>query len=150
MAVVGITHFFSPRSSALVGLYLAATMLFDVVEARSYLASGKDTVPAFASIFIAPLKLCLLVLEETSKVPELTDNSSLQSFENGAGNGFWTRRLFLWLNKTLFIGFRKLISTDDLDELSKKYSSAQLHDKFKSVWVTSEYIRLPSGLCYVH
>ena len=47
------------------------------------------------------------------------------------------RSLFLWLNKILFLGFRRIVSIDDLPDLSCEFSSKTLWKEFAPVWAKS-------------
>ncbi|KAM4067250.1 ABC transporter [Hirsutella rhossiliensis] len=62
-------------------------------------------------------------------------------------SGFWGRSLFLWLNSTLLIGFRSIISVGDLQDLGPALSSTRLFAKFEPFWAKAWTANKSSPYC---
>lgn len=133
------SHFHSVQSTALTSIYLSVTVLLDATKARSYFTRDETDLTAFASLAIASasVKLIIIALEELSKRKLMTDETLRTSKGREAFCGFWNRSLFLWLNKILFLGFRRIVSIDDLPDLSYEFSSKTLWKEFAPVWAKS-------------
>ncbi len=117
-------HRHAVESSPFPALYLFATLLFDIAKARSYfLRSSIGFYPlACITTAITVLKLFLLILGELPKRYQVKRGDlGLES-----KYGFWGRTFFIWLNSTLFLGFRNIISPDDLPDLDPSFTSARL------------------------
>lgn len=138
--VVVYSHFHSVQSSALASIYLSVTMLLDVTKARSYLERNESELTAIASLALtsASAKFVIVVLEEISKRDLLIDEELRKSQGKEEFCGFWNRSLFLWLNKTLFLGFCRIIRTTDLPNLACEFSSEALWRAFAPVWAKSK------------
>ncbi len=132
--VVGVAHRFSLRSSALVSIYLTLTVMFDAAKIRSYFARDDTHSLAYASIVAVAIKGILLILEEIPKRPSIADEEVRKSVGNEAVSGFWSRSLFVWLNDLLLLGYRSIITVDDLEELGPEFASETLHKSFSLVW----------------
>ncbi|KAG6006407.1 hypothetical protein E4U21_007073 [Claviceps maximensis] len=123
-------------SSAFLSIYLSVTMLFDVAKARScFLRPDLGSIGAL-KITTVVLKLFLLLVIETSKRPLLRSALFQPSMGPEVTSGFWTRSLFLWLNRTLLTGFQRVMSVDDLGDLGPEFDSSMLLVKFRSRWET--------------
>jgi hypothetical protein len=107
-------------------------MLFNVAQARSHILRDEPAAFGALQIVLAVLKVCLVSLEEVPKHGSFRDTvgSSEKSPETLAG--FWNRSLFVWLNKTFFIGFRNIISVDSLPPLD--FSTDELSTWFQNDW----------------
>lgn len=97
----------------------------------------------------AALKGALIFLGEVSKRRHLRD-PRLQQVGSEFTSGFLNRSLFLWVNRTLVIGYRKVLDLEDLQQLGPEFSSTYLSDKFIAVWDKGKSIHLDfwdSTLC---
>lgn len=127
-------HRRSVRSSSVVGLFLSATMLFDATRARSYgMRDGLQTLSALAGLEAA-WKLGILLLEEVSKKSLVQDQQALGPEMT---SGFWNRSLFVWLNEMLLLGFKNVISVDDLPQMGPSFESEMLHEQFQQQWAAA-------------
>jgi hypothetical protein len=131
-------HQRSLRSPALLGIYLALSTLFDVVRSRSYFLRPGYYVFGFLSVATGALKLLLLILEEIPKTSRFVPGPQL-AVGSEARSGFWNRTLFIWLNRTLLRGFRKVLTVDDLENLGLEFTSEYLLSIFLEKWNTSEF-----------
>lgn len=125
-------------SSALLSIYLSVTMLFDMAEARScFIRPGLGSIGAL-KVATAVLKLLLLLVTEMSKRPLLRSALFQPSMGPEVTSGFWTRSLFLWLNRTLLTGFKRVMSVDDLGDLGPEFDSDRLLVQFRLRWSTGK------------
>ncbi|TQW00300.1 ABC bile acid transporter [Cordyceps javanica] len=132
-ALIYVEHIYTITPSALVSLYLTVALVFDIARARSYfLRNGLDVVGRLA-VTTAVLESSLVLLLEISKRALVRDGISA-TFGREAFSGFWNRRLFLWINSTLLLGFRSILSVDDLPDLGPEFDSQHLHTKFTQHW----------------
>jgi hypothetical protein len=128
-----IDHSRSPRPSVLLSIYLSITLLLDGVQARTLFVSadGKPEV-IYSSLFCAAvaLKAPMLLLEAKQKTPWVHWNEKDHSPEETSG--VFSIGVFFWLNKIFMLGYRKVLSVDDLYPLDKALDSRALHEKFSS------------------
>jgi hypothetical protein len=132
------------QSSALTSLYLLITFLYDVARAKAYyfhmpVAGRLTSLAAAGAIF----KLCLLFLLEISKRGLIQDPQIRQNASDEAVSGFWSRSFLVWLHSTLFLGFRTIISVDDLGALDPDFSSQALSERLEHSLRKSESIIVP-------
>lgn len=138
MSTVCAEHRHSLRPSTLLSIYLSITVLFDIARARSYFRRPGMATHGGLLTGIAFFKASLAILEEVSKRSLFKSQRGRSSLGPECTSGFWTRSLFLWLNSTLFLGFRRILSADDLDDIGPKFSSARLLKKFELYWAASK------------
>lgn len=120
------------ESSPLPALYLFITLIIDITKTRSYfLRSATGLYPlACITAAIAALEAILLVLGELPK----RYNAKGDNLGPEATRGFWGRTFFIWVNSTLFLGFRNILSPKDLPDLDPSFSSARLAAQFEPIW----------------
>lgn len=134
IALVYLEHRRSLQSSAFISLYLALTLLLDIVKSRSYFSTqGLHTI-AWLSTASCVVKLALVLLEDVSKRTNIKDLAVRKSVSRELTCGFWTRALFLWLNPTLTLGYKTILQVDDLGYLGDNFSSEYLSAKFEPIW----------------
>lgn len=134
LAIVYVEHRRSLRSSSFLSAFLSITMLFNVARARSYISRGRlDTFGAL-QVAIAILKLALISLEELSKQSLFRPGDGRSSIGPEMRGGFWNRSLFVWVNNTLLIGFRNVITVKELPEIGLEFSTERLSAKFQKTW----------------
>lgn len=127
-------HRRSIKPSTLLSIYFGITVFLDGAKARSYLLrSGLDGIGAI-QVAVAVVKFILLVLEERPKKLGLQNKNLRDFFGKEALSGFWSRSLFLWLNDVFLIGFRRIITLQDLGNLGPEFSTADLSNKFGVIW----------------
>lgn len=127
-----LEHSKSLRPSALLNTYLFFSLLFDVVRARILWLRGDDI--SFSALFTASLamKAIMLILESWRKSPlgEMRNKSPEESA------GIFALSLFLWLNRLVIHGFRKLLLMEDLYPMAEKMSAESLHHEFWAKWTS--------------
>lgn len=134
IALVYLEHRRSVSSSVFISLYLASTLLLDIVKSRSYFSTQSLQTIAGLSAASCVVKLALLLLEEVSKRAYIKDGAVRESVSRETTCGFWTRALFLWLNPTLTLGYKTILQVDDLGYLGDNFSSEYLAAKFEPIW----------------
>jgi hypothetical protein len=92
----------------------------------------------------AALKLAILLLDEISRRGLIQSSLLRASMSPEATSGFWSRILFLWLNSTLFLGFRNILSVGDLRDMGPEFDSENLHARFQAKWATGEAVSITS------
>lgn len=131
-----VEHSHALQASSLLSIYLTIGILLDATKARSCFARA-GSLDAIGSVLVAAaaLKGSILVLEE---VPKGRQHLQEQRFSSEATSGFWTRAFFVWVNKTLFAGYRSIIDMEDLEPLGPEFSGSTLSDAFAAVWAKSK------------
>lgn len=134
VAILVAKHRHSYQTSILLSIYLSITILFDAAKAQSCFRRPGLHVIGVLFVVAAVLKLAIVLLEELSKRSLLSQRYLRSSIGKESTSGFWGRSLFLWLNSTMLIGFRNIITADDLQDIGEKFSSERLFSKFKLDW----------------
>lgn len=131
-----VEHSHAFRPSSLFSIYLTIGVLLDVAKSRSFFYRG-GSLYAVGSLVTAAaaLKGLILLLEELPKTRHLLEQRQCST---EVTSGFWTRALFLWLNKILFTGYRNIIDVEDLEPLGPEFSATYLSDRFATVWARSK------------
>ncbi|KAK2592795.1 hypothetical protein QQS21_009499 [Conoideocrella luteorostrata] len=137
--VVNLQHRHSLQSSAFISLFLGLTSLLDIAKARSQLSRPGLTVIGGLSVAAATVKFLLLMLEEIPKRRYIKDPILRSSLSRETTSGFWNRSFFVWLNSTLFLGFRNILTVEKLGNLDHEFSSENLSAKFEPIWAKSSY-----------
>lgn len=128
-----IDHSRSPRPSIVLNSYLFLTLLLDTAQARTlFLSSDGRPERTYSSIFTAALasKVGILLLEAQQKSRWLTWNREEHSPEETSG--IFSLGAFFWLNKMFFVGYRKIMTIEDLYPLDSSFSAKSLHDQFSA------------------
>ena len=131
-------HRYALESSPILSLYLFITTLLDAARARSYFLR-KDTglyTVACLTTAVAGTKLVLLIAEELPKRYQIPQ----EKVGPDTKRGFWARTFLVWMNSTFFIGFRNILSVENLPNLGEKFSSAKLAAAFEPRWMKRELI----------
>lgn len=131
-------HRRSIQPSTLLSIYFFITVFLDGIKARSYLLrEGLDAVGA-VQVVITVAKFVLLILEEVPKTSTLRNTQLRKFLGKEALSGFWSRVLFLWLNEIFIIGFRNILTVDDLGNLGPEFNTEQLVESFNLIWATGK------------
>lgn len=120
-------------------------MLFNVARARSYISRGGLDAFGGLQVTVATLKLALVALEEVSKKSLFQNEPGRRSIGPETSGGFWNRLLFVWVNETLLIGFRNVISVEKLPEIGLEFSPERLSTKFQNKWKAGQSSNLYFG-----
>jgi ATP-binding cassette, subfamily C (CFTR/MRP), member 1 len=127
-----IEHSRSISPSSFLNIYLLVSLVPDFIQAR-WLSSNKD-LHALVLVHTAGIgvKVLLLVLEAQSKVSYL--KPAYQNLSPEVTEGIINRTFLWWINSLLKIGYRKLLSYEDLPVLDDKLSSARLRSEMILIW----------------
>lgn len=135
-ACLFMEHRHSLRSSALLSVWLTCSIIFDGAMARSYFLRENCHDLAAMAVTSAVCKLVTMLLGEVRKTHFVKDPNTGKPAGQEATSGFWSRALYLWLNKTFYTGFKQVLDTDDLDNLGPEFSSEGLLERFNAAWIT--------------
>ena len=127
-----LEHRHAVESSPVPGVYLLATLLLDAGRARSYFLRsdiGLYTLGCL-TVAIAVTKFALLALGEFPK----RYRSKGETPGPESTTGFWGRTFFVWVNSSLILGFRNILSVADLPNLEVEFASAKLAAIFEPIW----------------
>jgi hypothetical protein len=120
------------RPSLLISTYLSLSCILDAARARTQaLIPGQTTVSSVLMGTIA-VKGLVLITEARDKTDILLADFSSSSSE--LRSNIFSRALFLWLNPLLLMGFRDVISSQDLPAIHGKLSSEKLVARVQSNW----------------
>jgi len=129
-----LEHVKSVKPSLLINLYLILTVLFDGARVRTHwLVSNDDAVAGALSASLA-VKCIILVLEAIEKRSLLFGLDRHFSLESTSG--LINRSSFWWLNSLLLLGFKKVMTLDNLPAIYEKLDSVYLATKLQSSWDT--------------
>lgn len=142
LSFLDVEHRHSLRSSSLLSIYLTLGVLLDTTKARSCFSRGGSlNVIAALLAASAALKGIIVLLEETTKRANIVDDKQRQ-YGSESTSGFWNRSLFVWLNKTLLLGYQNVLKVDDLETLDPEFSASNLSSRFANFWAKGKYLFL--------
>lgn len=134
-----LEHRQTVRPSATISLYLALTLVLDVVRIRTQaLVPGQRTVAGLLGVATA-VKLVALAVEMQEKTSILLPKYAA-GFSSEAHANLISRAFFLWLNPLLYMGFRNVMSAQDLPNIHQKLASEDLAARVQSRWDNCELI----------
>ncbi|KAJ5538214.1 hypothetical protein N7494_007693 [Penicillium frequentans] len=117
-------HVFSVYPSNILNIALSVSLLFDVVRVRSlWLASNTAIAGLYTASII--LKMIWFYLESQSKRTYFLNQREHHGEEEV--HGLYNRTFFWWVNSYLCLGFKRILSVDDLPHLDQTISSEILH-----------------------
>lgn len=136
--IVFVSHMYSTHSSRFLGFYLTLTMLLDIATTISYF--NRDNLHTIASVHVAvpALKIVIMALEEISKRSLVRDKEWAATLGQGAFAGFWNTSLLVWINTTLFVGFRTNMSARILPGIDEQFDSETLYREFSRHWAQAD------------
>jgi ATP-binding cassette, subfamily C (CFTR/MRP), member 1 len=126
------------RPSMLISTYLILTCVLDTARARTQALIPGQTIVASILIATVAVKVLALVIETREKTYILLPEYSEPSSE--LRSNIFSRAFFLWLNPLLLMGFRSVISSQDLTPIHEKLSPETLAARVQSNWIRSEFI----------
>ena len=112
--------------------YLASTLILDAARARTQALTQGQKAVASILIAIVVVKSLLLLIETKEKTRILLPEYSKVSSE--LRSSIFSRAFFLWLNPLLFMGFKGVISSQDLPPIYEQLSSEALTARVESKW----------------
>lgn len=140
LAMLYVEHKRSIQPSTLISVYLSVSVLFDIAKARSYFNRRGLEPMAGTTLAILVLKLIVVCLEERSKRKLLKDSIIQENLGKEDESGFWNRAMVWWMNSTFRLGFKTIITVEDLPELDAELRSNGLLKRFHSYWDSCKYL----------
>lgn len=135
-----IGHRHLTRSSGILALFLFFSMLVDITKSRSYfLRPHLESLGALAAA-TAALRLCLMVLEEVSKVSLLVDENVRKAAGSETTGGYFGRAFLVFLLPMLKSGYTSRLGPDNLVRLGLEFSSRTLHARLQRQWKKKIFI----------
>lgn len=114
-------------------------MLSDTARAASYFVRLQSHPLTSLAISSVTLRFGLLLLLELPKRSHTTDQEEREQSNEQTATGFWSRSFNLWLYSTFSLGFRKIISIEDLGSLGPEFSSQRLSEQLALALNESEH-----------
>lgn len=133
ITVVYVEHRRGIRPSALLSLYLTLGILIDGTKTRSYFVRDIPSLSGLAATTTS-LRFVLLCVQEIPRSKLLIDPHIRATSGFEATSGFWSRTFFFFMTPLFRLGFRKIISVEDLGNLGIEFSSAHLFANLSSRW----------------
>jgi FlaA1/EpsC-like NDP-sugar epimerase len=135
LAIAILSHYEHTRSrrpSFLLAFYLCLTVLFRTAMARTYWSL--ETYRTVASIAIAALvvQIVMAVLENGGK-QQKSNEDQIRNGSHEETAGFFSRSLFLWLNRLLWTGYQRTLTAPDLQPIDQILYSSRLSTRFASI-----------------
>jgi ATP-binding cassette subfamily C (CFTR/MRP) protein 1 len=125
-----LEHSRSPRPAIVLNAYLFLTILLDITQTRtSWLASVSFDEITFSRLFTTTVvvKALLIILESQHKTRWLRWDTKEHSPEETSG--LYSLGAFAWLNKLFMMGYRRILTLDDLYPLDQAMASDVLQTK---------------------
>jgi ATP-binding cassette subfamily C (CFTR/MRP) protein 1 len=127
-----VEHTKSIKPSSIINVYLLGSILFDATQLRTLFLSGDNTPISAAMSASLGIKVILLYVEAQNKRSFLRRPYSNYSPEAISGIFSWS--IFWWLNGLFKLGFRKLMTYDDLHEVDDALKSEALGRRMQEAW----------------
>ncbi|KAF6830211.1 ABC transporter [Colletotrichum plurivorum] len=127
-----LEHGRSPRPSILLGIFLTATLLFDIAQTRTQSLSQEthhDNQQLCLSAAAIVVKVVSLVVE-SHQTPKASYSAEKERSPE-ATSGIISLTTFFWLNGLFAKGYRKVLAIDDLFLLDDAMSAETLYAKFE-------------------
>lgn len=132
----------STRPSTLLNIHLSVSALLGVARTRTlWLLSHNTGRPhaAVAMTAVLALSVATLILESVEKNQKTKEVDACDTEDHKLAapeqySGLWSRTCFVWLVSTLWRGYSKVISLDDLPPLDAGLESDAMLRKLSSTW----------------
>lgn len=129
-------HVFSVYPSNILNIALSVSHLFDVVRVRSlWLASNT----AIAGLYTASIVLKMIWFYFESQSKRTYFLNQREQYGDEEVHGLYSRTFFWWVNSYLCLGFKRILSVDDLPHLDRTISSDILHRQLIRRCTQGEY-----------
>lgn len=142
-----VEHRHTFRPSGLLAAYLILSTVFDGAKVRTYFIRTDLSLIGYLGIATIVLKVILVILGEVSKRSLIKDKTTRENIPPEATSGFWNRALFVWLNKTLFTGFKTFLHIKDLPNLEPEFRAEYLLEYFGNKWKYGKPKRIDREAC---
>ncbi|KAE8381911.1 putative multidrug resistance protein [Aspergillus bertholletiae] len=140
----------SSRPSTLLNVYFLSSTLCDAIQARTLWLNHQSSMATFLTAIVG-MKAILLCLESQSKVDYL--RSPYSKLPPESTSGIINLSLFWWLNTLFRMGYRQLITTQDLFDMDPSLKADALGKDMQDAWdnrATPEgQMALPKAVLFV-
>jgi ATP-binding cassette, subfamily C (CFTR/MRP), member 1 len=144
-----LDHRRSLRPSTLLSLYLSVVILLGIARVRTLwlIAPGNPAPGVFTAVFALFIVALGLESMEDNKTSTGRPGGEKSPGAPEEYSGFWNRTIYAWLASTLRLGYKQVISVEDLPSLDTGLQSEGLGDKLESTWAKCKYpaMFLPSS-----
>lgn len=137
LLVVYVEHRHAIRTSSLLGLYLTVGILIDATKSRSYFLRGL-IASGIVSAVTGATRLALVILEEVPKTSLIIDPELRTISDGEATSGFFSRTLFLPLQPMLRLGYKSVLTLDDLNHIGPEFRCTVLYSQLSDSWPASK------------
>ncbi|KGO40807.1 ABC transporter, transmembrane domain, type 1 [Penicillium expansum] len=132
----------SVKPSSLLAIYLVFTLLFDIVQTRTLWLSHRNShrsslIPSLFTVNVVA-KTAMVLFESLGKQKHLM--GSYQDLPPESTSGIVNRSFMWWLNRLFAIGFRNLLTIEDLDHLDKPLESAETAQTASRAWAQRPHL----------
>lgn len=125
-------HLRSIRPSVLIYVYLLFTLLFDIVRTRTlWQSSSTKTIAALFSSSLG-VKFLILFTEAIEKRDILL--TPFQHTSPEGTSGIYSRSMFWWLNALMRVGFKRILTNDDLYPIDDEMKTMTLLQNARHSW----------------
>lgn len=125
-------HTRSVRPSTLICVYLVASMVFDIVQARTLFLMGDSLAISVTLCCNIASKMAVLFLEAGEKRAYLSVPYNSYPPETIAST--FNRTFLWWLNRIFLTGFRKVMTLDDLRSTTSELRSKRPAKRLRESW----------------
>lgn len=132
-----IEHFYSYSPSTILSIYLACTIVFDIVRIRLFFLRGLSTEGILGAISIG-CKVVLMILEEVPKRSLFFNEEKRENMSKVRVSGFWARTFFTWLYSIFFLGYRATLRPQDLEKLDVSLVADTVVPEFRKNWIARD------------
>lgn len=135
----GLEHTRAVRPSLVLNTYLLTSLLFDVTQARTlYLRHENTSILGLFTTNIG-VKIALLLMEARDKRRYL--KFPYREYSPETTSGILNRSFFWWLTPIFLIGFRRVLTLDDLFITDRDLLSEPLQRQMKRSWEKCKYMQ---------
>ena len=127
-----LEHARSIQPSTILLIYLLLSIALDAILARTLWLAVPDTPLTILFTVSTAFKVPLLIVETIGKTSHLATDAIYASPEDTSN--IFSRGMFWWLNGIFLKGARRLLSVDDLYDLSSSTRSGPLLRSFLTAW----------------
>ena len=121
----------SERPSSLLSIYLLFSTVFDATQVRTLWITDRTDVAGVQSASIG-VKILMLCLEAQAKTSYL--KQPYRGYPPEATSGILNLSFVWWLNKLFVVGFRKLITSQELFDIDQALRSKVLAKRLQVAW----------------
>jgi len=140
-----VEHTRNIRPSTIINAYLLITLPFDAAQLRTKWLRGNDQAASGVASSVLAIKLVVLISEATEKRKILSTPYADAPPE--ATSGIYSRGVFWWLNSLFRLGFKNVVTDNDLFAVDRDLKSEALRVRFDRYWDNRMLFSFPRLCC---